>query len=310
MGTSRPLRTRFARPPGLATTTKSRRTTSEEEWEDDDEEEEESDDDGTAFDEGEIRAWVTIVSADGTIRHRHLECLPTQLLHAVDEARAALAELPPAEVPPERIVAEGMWIDEAKKSVGLWGSQELRDRLPDVRQAWQGWTVEWAERGYRQQCEIAGPAGVPLDDAEALAKILPAILSTKRFDMSVVLGVLGGGLRKTAMKATGCLLAVICLPLLIFGLVSGDWKAVLISIAITCGEVIVVFKTIEHRFKKSFQSKLPGSGVGVKAPPAAGPLDESMRRRRVDELLAAAGLPSLAKVEPLFSQDDDLDLLD
>ncbi|NUQ63343.1 MAG: hypothetical protein HUU20_12760 [Pirellulales bacterium] len=260
------------------------------------------------FDEEENRAWVTVVAADGAVRHRQLEHLPADLLNANNEPLSALRDLPPAEVPPEAVVVEGMWINEPKKSIGVWGARALHEKLPDIRKGWEGWTVEWAERGYEEQCQVAGPAGVPLREAEALAKLLPTILSTKRFDISTVLGALGGGLKKTAMKATGCLLIVLCLPLVIFGLVSGNWKAVLISIAITCAVVIAAFKMIERRVKRSFASKVPGAGDD-RAPPAAGPLEEPLRRQRIDQLLIAAGLPRLVEVEPLFPKKSELDLL-
>ncbi|NLX95808.1 MAG: hypothetical protein GXY83_06500 [Rhodopirellula sp.] len=280
-----------------------------EEEEPEDEDHATTDEDEAVFDDEDLRAWVTLLAADGAVRHRHVDRLPTDLLQSRNDPLRALAKLPPAEVPPEAVVIEGLWLDEANQSIGVWGSHALKEMLPDIRQGWEGWDVQWAERGYEQQCEVAGPAGVPLKEAEALAKILPVILSTKRFDMSTVLGALGGGLKKTAAKATGCLLVVICLPLVIFGLVSGNWKAVLISIAITCGVVIVAFKTIEHRIKRSFMSKVPGAGDD-RAPPAAGPLDESTRRQRIDHLLVAAGLPRLSEVEPLFPKESELDLLE
>jgi hypothetical protein len=277
----------------------------DEEWEDEDDEEEESEDEeGVEFGDEDIRAWVTIVGANGAIRHRHLDRLPADLLQGKEASLTALRELAAAVVPPEQVVAEGMWIDEAKRSVGVWGSPALRAKLPHIQKAWPGWNVQWAEPGYQRQCEIAGPAGIPMKDAEALAKILPSILTTKRFDMATVFGAVGGHLKKTAMKATGCLLTVICFPLVVFGLVSGNWKAVLISIAITCGTVMGAFKLIEYRFKKSFQRKMPLADDGQRAPPAAGPLEPSQRRQRVEKLLAAAGLPKLAEIEPLCEPDE------
>ena len=276
--------------------------------EDEDEGEDEGDEETATFDQEEVRAWVTIVGADGAMRHRHLEQLSADLLDARNEPLQTLRALPAAEVPPEAVVAEGMWIDEANRSIGVWGSRDLQDHLPEIRQAWQGWTVQWAERAYEEQCRVAGPAGVPMSEAEALAKILPTVLSTKRFDMSTMLGALGGGIKKTAVKATGCLLMVLCLPLVVFGLVSGNWRAVLISIAVTCVVVIAAFKLIEHRFKRAILGKFPRQGAnGV--PPAAGPLEKSTRRKRIDELLASAGLPRLAEVEPLFPEKSELDLL-
>lgn len=279
-------------------------------YEDDElDEEDEDDEEYQRFDKDDIRAWVTIVEAEGAIRHRHLSQLSEDLLTSSSESFQFLLDLPADEVPPEGVVAEGMWLDQANKSIGVWGGHSLHTRLPDIQSAWQDWSVQWAERGYEQQCGVAGPAGVPMKDEEALAKVLPSILTTKRFDMSTVLGAIGGGLKKTAMKATGCLLVVICLPLVIFGLVSGNWTAVLISIAVTCAIVITAFKVIEYKVKKSFNNKMPMGGNAEDAPPAAGPLDELQRRQRIDQLLAEAGLPALAKVEPYFPEEDEFDVL-
>ena len=280
----------------------------EDEPEDDDEEEEEEEE-YQRFDDDDVRAWVTIIEADGAVRHRHLSQLSEDLLMASADPLQALVDLPPDEVPAEGVLVEGIWIDQANKSIGIWGAHALQKRLPDIQSGWEGFTVQWAERGYEQQCEVAGPAGVPLTDAEALAKLLPSILTTKRFDMSTVLGALGGGLKKTAMKATGCLLVVICLPLVIFGLVSGNWTAVLISVAATCVVVIAAFKVIEYKVKNSLMGKMPVANEGDQAPPAAGPLDESQRRERIDQLLAAANLPTLAEVETLFPEENAFDLL-
>jgi len=276
---------------------------------DDEEDEEDDEDEEDEEDDEEIRAWVTIVEAGGAIRHRLLERLPRDLLNAKPESLQALADLRPAEVPPEEVVSEGMWIDESKKTIGVWGAGLLRRELPDFRKHWEGWEVLWAERGYLEQCEVSGPAGVPLDEPKALAKILPIVLSTKQFDISAVFGAIGGGLKKMAVKATGCLLFVLCLPLLIFGLVSGSWKPVLITVAIMTAVVIAAFKFIEYRFKRSFRKSMPLSEEDTQPPPVAGPLDEEERRRRVDQFLAAANLPSLADVEPLFPEESELDLL-
>ncbi len=279
---------------------------------DEEEDEEQTDDeeeDHERFDDDEVRAWVTIVGTDGAIRHRHLGRLPEDLLARSDDPLQDLLDLPPDEVPAEGVLAEGMWIDEASQSLGVWGAHAIQKRVPDIQSGWEGWTVQWAERGYEQQCEVAGPVGIPLNDSEALAKILPSILTTKRFDMSTVMGAIGGGLKRTAMKATGCLLMVICLPLVIFGLVSGNWTAVIISIAATCAVVIAAFKVVEYKVKNSLMGNMPMVNDGGEAPPAAGPLDDSLRRQRIDQLLTAASLPCLADVEPLFPEENEFDLL-
>ena len=110
------------------------------------------------------------------------------------------------------------------------------------------------------------------------------------------------------MKATGCLLCVICLPLVVFGLVSGNWKAVGISIGITCLLVTALFKILEYRVKKSFRDKVSDVSPGSEAPAAAGPLDESLRRTTGCDP-GSRRLPKLTEVEPLFPKETELDLL-
>jgi hypothetical protein len=127
--------------------------------------------------------------------------------------------------------------------------------------------------------------------------------------MSSLVGAMGGQFKKLAIKATGCLLAVICFPMVIFGLVSGNWKAVGISIGVTCAAVIIAFKLIERRLKKTFLGAVPQERISQRAPPAAGPLDPPQRRQRIDCLLAAARFPRLAEIEPLFPKESEPDLL-
>jgi hypothetical protein len=274
-----------------------------------DEDEDEDEDEGLQFDEEDVRAWVTVIDADGAVRHRHLNQLPRNLLDGARDAVEQLASLPPAEVPPEAVVSEGMWIDVRRKTVGLWGSPAARAELPRVRNGWKGWTVEAPENGYAAQCAACNLTGVPMSEPEALAKVLPIILSTQRFDMQSVLGAMGASLKNTAIKATGCLLLVICLPLVVFGAVSGNWREVGIAIAVTSIVVIVLFKIIEFRVRRSFSRTLPPRQE-LRGPPVAGPLDKAERRDRLDGLLASAGLPPLAKVEPLFPKESELDLLE
>ena len=42
-------------------------------------------------------------------------------------------------------------------------------------------------------------------------------------------------------------------------------------------------------------------------PEVVGPLDKNERRNRLDQLLAAAGFPSIDEVEPYFSDEPTLD---
>lgn len=258
------------------------------------------------FDEDELRAWITITDSEGSIRHRQLQEISQDLLKCESQALMDLKQLPPSEVPKEAVVREGMWIEEAERTIGIWGGPNTKATLPLVERSWKGWDVQWAQRGYSQHCAATGPSGQPLSTERALAKFVPTLLSTERFDMSTVIGAIGGSLKKTAMKATGCLLVVICSPLLIFGAVSGNWTAVLITIGIMVVLVAVVFKLIERKVSRSMKNTFSRGQSQPTGPATAGPLDADARRQALDQLLAAAGFPSIKKLEPLFPPKDEL----
>lgn len=261
------------------------------------------------FDEDEERAWVTLLYEQSTVRHRQLSELSEDIVHAKPSALKDLKDLPAAEVPPEKVVTEGCWIDESQRQIGLWGNHTTKRLLPLMQASWSDWDVQWIDKGYQAQCSTSGPSGIPMSDAEALARFLPIVLSNKRFDMNTIVGAIGGNLKKTAIKAVGCLWIVVCLPLLIFGAVSGNWTAVLITVAIVGALFFGLFKVLETKFKRSFTKNLPGGEEADNKPPTAGPQEPSQRRTEVERLLAAAGLPPLLEIEPHFGDLEELSLL-
>ena len=260
------------------------------------------------FDDDELRAWVTITDADGSIRHRQLLELSLDLLKGVPQALADLKQLPAGEIPKEEVVKEGMWIEEAERTIGLWGGAKTKAAFALVEKSWKDWDVQWAQRGYVQHCAATGPSGQPLSIEQALVKVVPMLLSTERFDMSTFFGAIGGSLKKTAMKATGCLLIVICSPLLIFGAISGNWTAVLITVAVVVVLVAVIFKVLERKVARSMKSSLSRGQAEPTGPATAGPLDADARRQALDQLLAAAGFPPIKKLEPNFPPKNELGL--
>ena len=254
-----------------------------------------------SFDDDELRAWVTITDSNGSIRHRELIELPHELLQCKPTALEELVALPSCEVPNEDVVKEGMWIDVNERTIGVWGGPLTEAALPVVESAWRGWDVQWAARGYVQHCAATGPSGTVLKPEQALARFIPTILSTERVSMDRVFSAIGTSLRRTAIKGTGCLLFVICLPVLIFGAVSGNWRAVLITVGITVALVVAVFMILDASVRKKFRNAIQRDDDQlVGKAPAAGPLDKAQRREALDKLLSAAGLPSISKIEPHF----------
>ncbi len=246
------------------------------------------------FEEDEPRAWVTLTDSSGAIRHRQLRHLSKDILRGDPLVFERLIALAPCEVPPEEVVAEGMWFEETERTIGFWGGPAAEALLPQVEKDWKGWDVQWAFEGLCPALRGNWSAGKILSVEQALAKLLPVILSTKRFNLATFVSAIGGSLKKTAIKGTGCLLIVICSPLLIFGAVSGNWKAVLITVGVVLLLTIIAFKVIENKIKRGFKSKLSQASIDEDetGPATAGPLDPAERRRTLDKLLSAAGFPS------------------
>ena len=163
---------------------------------DDPEEDDEDNEDDDEDDEESIRAWITLIDASGATRHRQLEQLPLDLLKARPDSIDSLSKLPPAEIPPEAVVAEGLWINLTDKTAAIWGSPELLGTMRTLGKEWKDWKLTWAKRGYEDQCAVCNTKGVPMSTVDALAKILPMILSTEQFNLGTVIGALGGGLKK------------------------------------------------------------------------------------------------------------------
>lgn len=264
------------------------------------------------IDEDGLRAWITLIDEQGAVRHRHLSRISQDLFTAKKASFGRLLELDAAEVPPEKVVREGMWFDLGKRKIGVWGGRKLPALLPILQRKWKGFEVTWANGGYADQCTASGPSGIPMSDAEALAKLTPKILSTKRFDLSTIFNAVGSSIKTTAIKATGCFAMVLSTPVVLFGLIAGQWKAALITIAIVCAGLIIVFKVIEYRFKKKFSGG-PMGGLAERdkkhgrRATVAGPLNEKERSERLDQILAAAGFPTLAVIANDVDSDDSLE---
>lgn len=276
--------------------------------EDEDPEDDEEDDDGDQ-DDIFLTSWATIIDPKGKVRHRRVNEISSDLFSGNKQAVQNLANLKAAEVPPEKSVKEGMWIDLGKKEIGFWGgAKSLRD-FPRLKQGWRKWNVTWAGEGYADQCRVSGLPGVPMSEAEALAKFMPQVLSSKKFDMTNVIGAVGGELKKKAVKATGCLVVVMAVPILLVGFFMEKMKEAGYAIGALVVIVAIAFKVIERKIRNKF-SKSPFAEQDEpdnSRPPVAGPLDDEGRREGLNRLLDASGFPPLEEIEPLFEDQLSLD---
>jgi hypothetical protein len=265
------------------------------------------DDDRDLLDLECVLAWVTVIDETGKVQQRKLEQLAEDLLNGDDGVLGQLEQLPPTNVPPESVVGEGMWIDVRRKQVRLWGARTARQVLTQVQDGWQGWDVQWADTGYEGQCQLESASGRLMSEVDALARIVPTMLSTKRFDLSMVFGNLGSQLKKTALTATGCLLIFICIPMFVFGLLAQKLPAVLMSVSMVIVLAVALFRFSEHRFRKSF-SLANSKKDESESRPVPGPLDAIERRAQLDVLLNGCGMASVEEIEPHFPDNNLLNL--
>lgn len=264
------------------------------------------------WDEGDRGCWVTVIDQDGVVQHRHVAEISQDVIRGAERVLDEYLSLPARELPPEIHLKEGIWFDTRKRVLGYWGNPFGQQALQHFQAGWRGWTVNWhADGGYESQCAASGPSGIPLSAPESIGQLAPVLLSTKRFDFQTIAGAIGGQLKTTAIKATGCLYVVLCLPILLFGLVSGDMRSVGTTILVMAGIIVVMFKIIETRVRRKFKEG-PAAVLDRdedrtnRKSPTTGPQDDRQRRNRLDELLMDAGLPRLADAEPHFVKGDTL----
>ncbi|QDT51910.1 hypothetical protein Pan258_60070 [Symmachiella dynata] len=278
-------------------------------WDDDDLEEEEENDDGEEVepDDETHRAWMTIIDENGVTRHRTISVISEDLFSYNADAIEFLLSRKAIEVPPEKVVVEGMWIDEKNRKIGFWGGFKAVRDFPRLKTGWPDWHVVWAENGYVDQCAASDLPGSPMSHTEALAKVVPALLSTERFTMGSLFGAMGGQVKKRALQAVGCLLTVMAVPILSVGYLMDRFKeSVYIVIAIFVF-VMVALKVIESKIKAKFAEQSQDEEEEPEPRPAApGPLNRQERRRCIDQMLASCGFPSLAELEPHFPEKPSL----
>ncbi len=268
------------------------------------------DDEDDYDDDEEPFAWLTIVDKHGKARHRKLYELPIDLLCGDKSAMNTVAKQGSVEVPSEKSVSEGFCIDIAKKEIFIWGPPRTLDKFVKANQSWKGWSVNWAgSGGYGAQCEISGVRGVPMSDAEALSEFLPALLSNKRTTFANIVGAVGGSLKKTAIKATGCLTILLATPILLAGFFMSKLTEAGYAVIALVVIMVIMFKVLEWRIKSKFaKNDIAGhmaskdNGMEEQRSPVAGAVDEKVRLAEMNELLASCSLPSWETLEKQFPE--------
>lgn len=259
------------------------------------------------FSEDFPAAWITLVDAEGEVRQRGLGAVSLDLIAAEQSALQKLHDLDAVPVPSESSVAEGLYIDLPSKRLMFWGhySELVAERL---RYHWNGFQVTTSSEGYLKQCELAGVSGKPMSEAQLIASFMQQVESTDGTSMKEVIDAIGGSLKSSAIKATGCLTLVLILPILLVGYFMSMWKEAGYAILTLIVIVIAVFKFVELKIKSKFQNSpfahRANEETGEGRPPAAGPLEEAERKRAINQSLSTCGMPALKEIETHYEDYD------
>ncbi|MEM7477448.1 MAG: hypothetical protein AAF483_20885 [Planctomycetota bacterium] len=266
---------------------------------------EDYDDDETPFSEDLPGAWIAIHDDHGDLLHRGLSELPLDLLSNREQPLNQLTQLPAVQVPEEEFVTEGLVIHAHEKRLFYWGT-DFEDVGRRLQQCWEGWTVTSATSGYMRQCELCKLNGQPLSESKALAAFLQQVLSTKRMSIGNWLGAVGGSIKRTAIRATGCLTVILALPIVLSAIFMNKWKEAGFALATLVAIVVVAFKFVEFLLKSKFQASVLAAkdeDLESQRPPTAGSKDATDRKQKLGELLATCNLPCLAEIEPFYDED-------
>lgn len=242
-------------------------------------------------------AWITLVDEQGDVYQVELLQVSDDLMDADPDLVQTIRRSPTSNVPPQATVIEGMWIDVPHREVGVWGSPGFRLHFDAIESNWQGWTVRRDDVGYHDQCNVGGQIGMPLSDAKAVGMIAPMILSSQRIKRVNMIEKIGAEIRSAAIRLTGCLTMVLISPIILFALVSGDWRSAGVVIAAVLVIVVAIFHWIERKVRRRFKANVSQLPIDLptnpQRPDAAGPSDPVQRRDRFNVLLAEAGLPPM-----------------
>ena len=268
---------------------------------DDDLEAEDDDEDGELpFTEDNEGVWLTTIDKRGKLSQRGLSALPLDLLDGLESAQQDLTALPGVDIPEERYVKGGMVIDHCRQEIGCWGG-ESPQLLSRLRAGWPAFHVDLLEGGYSDHCQRCHVSGKSLSQTQTLAILLPSLLNNRRVSFATLFQTVGGSVKRTAIQATGCLIFLLSLPLLLAGLFLNRWREIGYAWLTMVVIIAIGFKIIEYRIKAKYRDSIFGQSdqqLATQRPPVAGPTDLAGRKRQLDKLLVTSGLPEFSKVAP------------
>ncbi|MCA9139791.1 MAG: hypothetical protein KDB00_23625, partial [Planctomycetales bacterium] len=146
-------------------------------------------------------AWFTILDHNDSIHQRLLSEITLDVIRNERAPLKRLMKMQSCDVPAEINVTEGMSIDEANKTIRLWGGRNITSVADAMRDGWIGWDIKCeTSAGYDHQCQWSGPEGRPMTAVEALGSVVPILLMTDRIDPAMILGEIGKSFKRFVVK--------------------------------------------------------------------------------------------------------------
>ena len=231
-------------------------------------------------------AWISLEGQENTSQHLLAWKITEDLIRPNQRTLAIVKQSVKSEPPPEWLVHEGVSISMSRRVMTFWGSRELKRHVERQNDVFTDWHFVWDDRGYAGQCERHHVEPKLMNQEALLARFLPFILASKRFDE---LGYYQAMRQRMGLriKQIFCGLSVFLgIPLVGLGLTTDQWTPLIIlSMGLLFGWLFT------RRLSRKRTPELQTTSEPKNAPPAAaGPRGFIERRTHLSELLDKIGL--------------------
>ena len=231
-------------------------------------------------------AWISIEGQDQTSQHLLTWKITDDLIRPNPRTLAIVKQSVKSEPPPEWLVHEGVSISLSRRVMTFWGSRELKHHVEQQNEGVTDWHFDWDDRGYAGQCERNHVEPKPMNQEALLARFLPFILASKRFDEVGYYLAMRQRMGLRINQIFFGLSVFLGIPLAGLGLTTDQWTPlVVLSLGLLFGWLLA------RRLSRKRTPELQTTSELENAPPtAAGPREFIERRTRLSELLEKIGL--------------------
>lgn len=230
-------------------------------------------------------AWISIEGQDQTSQHLLTWKITDDLIRPNPRTLAIVKQSVKSEPPPEWLVHEGVTISLSRRVMTFWGSRELKHHV-EQNKGVTDWHFDWDDRGYAGQCERNHIEPKPMNQEALLARFLPFILASQRFDEVGYYLAMRQRMGRRINQMFFGLSVFLGIPLAGLGLTTDQWTPlVVLSLGLLFGWLLA-----RRLYRKRTPELQTTSELENASPTAAGPREFIERRARLSELLEKIGL--------------------